>query len=147
HRMCVLLSFRDGCSEYSLNATGQRTAHLNRFLLHMRGFFHGRNVDFIVVHQSTRGLFNKALLFNVGANLAERRGCDYVALHDIDHLPLHPMNTYPWPQRPVHLCTNSSDAVWTEFVGGAVLLSLRDFVGINGMSNLYEGRGAEDADL
>eukprot|EP00290_Baffinella_frigidus_P005870 CAMPEP_0180138354 /NCGR_PEP_ID=MMETSP0986-20121125/12823_1 /TAXON_ID=697907 /ORGANISM="non described non described, Strain CCMP2293" /LENGTH=875 /DNA_ID=CAMNT_0022080121 /DNA_START=217 /DNA_END=2845 /DNA_ORIENTATION=+ len=147
HKLCILLPFRDGCSEYSLNATGQRTAHLNRFLLHMRDFFHGRNVDFIVVHQSTRGLFNKALLFNVGANLAERRGCDYVALHDIDHLPLHPMNTYAWPHRPIHLCTNSSDVGWETFTGGAVLLSLKDFVGINGMSNLYEGWGAEDADL
>ena len=104
------------------------------------------------MHQSTRGLFNKALLYNVGANVAESRGCDYVALHDVDRLPLHPMNTYPWPPRPVHLCTNSSDGNsahedWAEFVGGAVLLSLKDFVGINGMSNLYEGWGAEDADL
>jgi hypothetical protein len=112
HRLCIVLPFRDGCSEYSLNATGPRTAHLRRFLSHMRGFFHGRDFDFILVHQTARGLFNRALLFNIGANVAESRGCDFVALHDIDRLPLNPDNSFAWPSRPIHLCTNTSDYTW-----------------------------------
>ena len=147
HKLCILLPFRDGCGAFSMNATGQRYSHLRRFLSHMRLFLKHKDFEFIVVNQTPRGRFNKALLYNVGANIAAYRECDYVALHDVDHLPLHPNNSYRWPSEPLHLCTNSSDVGWEKFAGGAVLISLKDYVSINGMSNMYEGWGAEDADL
>ncbi len=107
-----------------------------------------KNHEFILVTQSQRGLFNKGVLFNLGAHFAERRGCDYVALHDIDHVPLHPNNTYGWPQRPIHLCTNTEDVECCfTFAGGAVLMQLRHFAAINGFSNQYYGWGGDDADL
>jgi len=84
------------------------------------------------VHQSKRGQFNKALLHTVGANAAESRGCDYVAVHDTDQLPLHPLNTYAFPQRLTNLCNSSWNVGADTEAGCAILLSLKDFVGING---------------
>lgn len=53
-------------------------------------------------------MFNKGALFNVGYFAAKKAGCDYIALHDVDQLPLSPNNRYSWPAaQPVHLCSAS----------------------------------------
>ena len=152
HRLCVLLPFRDGCGRFNRAKVGQRSRHLHRFLRHMTGFFNRTGhaaYDLIIINQTERGLFNKGALFNLGANVAFARGCDFVALHDVDHLPTDPRNTYKWPDRPIHLCTNSSGVRWDQksTAGGAVLIQLAHYVLINGFSNSYHGWGAEDSDL
>ena len=151
HKMCVLLPFRDSCPRYNRAQSGERTRHLHRFMDHMRDFLNRAghaSYDFILIIQSNRGLFNKGALFNVGARVAEQRLCDYVALHDVDHLPIHPQNRYQWPERPIHLCTNTTDVeCCVDFAGGAVLMQLGHFAAINGFSNKYYGWGGEDADL
>jgi hypothetical protein len=150
HKLCVLLPFRDGCGRFNRAKVGQRHRHLHRFLRYMAEFLNGTGhieYDFIIINQTDRGLFNKGALFNLGANAARARGCDFVALHDVDHLPTDTRNTYMWPDRPIHLCTNSSDVGWERFAGGAVLIQLAHYVLINGFSNSYNGWGAEDSDL
>lgn len=106
-----------------------------------------RNFDVVIVNQTNHGLFNKGALFNLGVNTAFARGCDYVALHDVDHLPTDAKNTYMWPSAPIHLCTNSSDVGWERFAGGAVLMQLSHYVLVNGFSNSYNRWVAEDLDL
>jgi hypothetical protein len=150
NKLCMLLPFRDGCPQFNRAKTGERAEHLEKFLKHMRQFLANvgvKLVDFIIITQSDRGLFNKGVLFNVGASIAPYRGCDYFVLHDIDHIPLNSENRYEKPVLPTHLCTNSSDVGWENFVGGAVSLTLDHFQQINGFSNQYHGWGAEDADL
>ena len=152
HRLCVLLPFRDGCRRFNRAKVGQRSRHLDMFLRYMAGFLNrtghtDSSYDFIIINQTERGLFNKGALFNLGANVAFARGCDFVALHDVDHLPTDPRNTYMWPDRPIHLCTNSSDVGGEPSASGAVLIQLAHYVLINGFSNSYHGWGAEDSDL
>jgi len=150
HKLCVLLPYRDVCQHHNRARVGERAAHLHAFLSHMQDFLMvvGHfDFDFIVLKQTNRGLFNKGTLYNLGVNVAVKRGCDYVALHDIDHVPMDYRNNYSWPDRPIHLCTNSSDVGWERFAGGAVLMQVKHFALINGFSNLYHGWGAEDADL
>eukprot|EP00802_Teleaulax_amphioxeia_P001865 Tamp_01867.p1 GENE.Tamp_01867~~Tamp_01867.p1 ORF type:complete len:1322 (+),score=37.69 Tamp_01867:148-4113(+) len=150
HKLCVLLPYRDGCQRLNRALIGERAAHLKHFLAYMQDFLVSAghaDFEFVVAVQTDRGLFNKGALYNIGANVAARRGCDFVALHDIDHLPMDYRNRYSWPNQPLHLCTNSSDVGWERFAGGAVLMQLQHFALINGFSNLYNGWGAEDADL
>jgi hypothetical protein len=148
HKLCILVPFRDDCPRFNRAKTGERKRHLQIFVRHMRTFLEGVDFEFVLIVQSRRGLFNKGTLFNVGARVAEQRNCDYLALHDIDHLPTNEVNKYAWPPRPIHLCTNTSDVECCyDFAGGAVLLQMRHFVAINGFSNMYYGWGGEDADL
>ena len=152
HKLCVLLPYRDGCQRFNHAKIGERAAHLKMFLAYMQDFLTSvghLEFDFIIVAQTDRGHFNKGALYNSGANAAVDRGCDFIALHDIDHLPTDHRNRYHWPDRPIHLCTNTSalECCETDYVGGAVLMQLKHFVLMNGMSNAYHGWGAEDADL
>jgi hypothetical protein len=149
HKLCVLLPYQDGCQRLNRARIGERAAHLQQFLIYMQDFLVSAGhseFDFVVVVQTGRGLFNKGALYNIGANVAVHRGCDFAVLHDIDHLPMDHRNNYSWPDRPIHLCTNSSDLA-RERSGGAVLMQLQHFALINGLSNRYNGREAEYADL
>jgi len=150
HKLCVLLPYRDGCQQLNRARVGERAEHLKTFLRHMQKFLQSAGhteIDLIVVEQTPRGLFKKGVLYYVGVNVALHRGCDFIALHDIDHLPMDQRNNYSFPSRPIHLCTNSSDVGWERFAGGAVLMQMEHFALINGFSNLYNGWGAEDSDL
>jgi hypothetical protein len=162
HKLCILLPYRDGCQRMNRARVGERAAHLKHFLTYMQDFLMSSGhvaFDFVVMNQTDRGLFNKGVLYNVGANVAVARGCDFVALHDVDHLPTVRSNTYSWPDRPIHLCTNSSsdiflahtvndrNPIFGDWAGGVVLLQLKQFAIVNGFSNLYNGWGHEDKDF
>jgi hypothetical protein len=150
HKLCILIPFRDSCAKHSRSHIGERSRHLQKFLQYMQDFLESvgqTGFEFVVINQTASGLFNKGVLFNVGADVAHWRGCDYIAMHDVDHLPLHKGNRYAWPDRPIHLCTNSSDVGIGPFAGGVVLMQLRHYAAIRGMSNHYNGWGAEDNDL
>ena len=120
---------------------------------------------FVVSEQSQRGLFNKGLLFNVGALAALSQGCQHLVLHDVDQLPVHAQNDYFYDKHPTHLCTWSTQ-FWTtqngrpvnesspektdrfrDHVGGALMMSWRDYVAVNGYSNEYWRWGLEDDDM
>ena len=89
-----MLPFCDGCSEYSLDATGQCTAHWNRFLSHMRRFFHGRDVTFIVWINPSAADSTKCCTKPSEPTWQEARGATTLSrMHDTDHLSLHPLNT------------------------------------------------------
>uniref|UniRef100_A0A915MQS7 Beta-1,4-galactosyltransferase n=1 Tax=Meloidogyne javanica TaxID=6303 RepID=A0A915MQS7_MELJA len=41
--------------------------------------------------------FNRASLLNIGSLQAKKENCDYIALHDIDIVPLNPALNYSYP--------------------------------------------------
>ncbi|SPQ98281.1 unnamed protein product (mitochondrion) [Plasmodiophora brassicae] len=149
-RLAVIVPFRDSASNTSQGAG--RTANLREFAAYMNRFLTraGRDFEIIVVEQEEGVLFNKGALFNIGYHLA-KRGFAYIALHDVDQIPVDDRNTYEMPSTPLHLCSASSQYGWQPayptMVGGALLVTVADYKRMNGMSNRYWGWGMEDDDL
>ena len=111
----------------------------------------GINHVVIIVEQDNAKSFNRGKLLNVGALRAKELGCDYIALHDIDMLPVDV--DYSYPEHPTHLATNfyAGDKKlglhFEKYFGGVTMFRLEDFERINGYSNEYWGWGFEDDDL
>lgn len=51
----------------------------------------------IVLNQTDEYRFNRAALINIGWLEADRLGCDYMCMHDVDILPLNPALNYRYP--------------------------------------------------
>lgn len=105
----------------------------------------------IIVEQDNAKSFNRGKLLNIGAIRAKELGCDYIALHDVDMLPVDV--DYSYPEHPTHLATNfyAGDKKlglhFEKYFGGVTMFRLEDFERINGYSNEYWGWGFEDDDL
>uniref|UniRef100_A0A0R3Q5L6 Beta-1,4-N-acetylgalactosaminyltransferase n=1 Tax=Brugia timori TaxID=42155 RepID=A0A0R3Q5L6_9BILA len=138
HMLCVLVPYRD------------REAELRIFVSYIADFLNKQNVlhKIIVLNQTDALRFNRASLINVGWYEADRVGCDYLAMHDVDLLPLNPQLDYSYPGKGIIRHISSPEYHpkynYTKFVGGILLLTMSDYKVVNGMSNKYWGWGLED---
>ena len=109
------------------------------------------NYELIVVDQVDRKDFNRGKLLNIGFNKAVELGCDYVAFHDVDMLPIQA--DYSYTEKPVHLIKDfelppgTSRTLNYDYFGGVTLFPIDLFKQINGYSNNYRGWGFEYDDL
>ena len=74
--------------------------------------------------------FNRASLINVGFLVARNESCDYIAMHDVDLLPLNEDLNYGFPEfGPFHLSGPKLHPKYhyKTFVGGILLFSLAQF--------------------
>ena len=107
--------------------------------------------EVIVVDQQDDLDFNRGKLLNIGFQKADELGCDYIALHDIDMLPIDADYTYS--DKPVHLITELdlpegvNRQLFDSYFGGVTLFPSYIYKQINGYSNEYYGWGFEDDDL
>jgi hypothetical protein len=107
------------------------------------------NYDYkiFVIEQGDDKPFNRGKLLNIGAKIAIRDGFDYLALHDVDMLPLKGVD-YSYSETPIHLAaTVDTDQPFDDYFGGVTLFNTDDFKIINGYSNEYWGWGFEDDDI
>lgn len=98
--------------------------------------------------------FNRASLINAGFLYAtsfsrqDDRPCDYIAMHDVDLLPLNSDLPYEYPGEGsvMHVAAPGLHPKYNypSFIGGILLVSVPDFYKVNGMSNVYWGWGMED---
>ncbi|KAA3677961.1 xylosylprotein 4-beta-galactosyltransferase [Paragonimus westermani] len=166
HRLALLIPFRE------------RFTELQQFLVHLERFLNNQNVihTYYVLNQVDNLRFNRAALLNVGvveSNKAETEGIlldyfsshgkglswnvqriclprtDYLALHDVDLLPLDPGISYTWPSdagiRHLIPAQLHPRYYWFKnYFGGAVLITRARFLQINGLSNSFWGWGSED---
>ena len=109
-----------------------------------------------VIEQVGEELFNRAALQNVGFSeaLDDDAAFDCFLFHDVDLLAEDDRHPYACdPRAPLHLAPyvdkfsyrlpfNNANAF-----GGAVALTRRQFLAVNGNSNAYFGWGGEDDDL
>lgn len=73
--------------------------------------------------------FNRASLLNVGF-LEARNNCDYIAMHDVDLLPLNKDLYYGFPEKgPFHVSAPFLHPKYhyKTFVGGILLMSVAQF--------------------
>ena len=77
--------------------------------------------------------FNRASLINIGF-LESGKDCDYVAMHDVDLVPVNPAITYPYPRMGVyHVASPDLHPLYhyRKFVGGILLLTRDAFISVN----------------
>jgi xylosylprotein 4-beta-galactosyltransferase len=105
---------------------------------------------FLVLNQTDKLRFNRAALINVGWYEADRLGCDYLVMHDVDIIPLNPVLNYRYPGRGTvrHISAGQYHPIkrynYKKFIGGVLMLTMSDYKMLNGMSNKYWGWGLED---
>jgi hypothetical protein len=115
------------------------------------------SANILIIEQAPGGLFNRGMVKNVGALLAEK--ATYFAFHDVDHLPIwadYSPTAEPacivgfgfkrrFTDNPAQVLLDTQPQTVT--MGGVVLLSVDHFRRVNGHSNAYWGWAYEDVDL
>lgn len=136
HKLALIIPFRD------------RLEELMEFAPYMHNYLNQKKIrhTIYVINQVDNFRFNRASLINVGF-LESREDCDYIAMHDVDLLPVNPHLDYSYPENgPFHVAAPDLHPLYhyKTFVGGILLLRREDFVTVNGLSNRYWGWGRED---
>lgn len=136
HRLAILVPFRDRFEELLI------------FAPHIKQFLDKQNIDYhiFVLNQIDRFRFNRASLINVGF-LEVNKEFDYIAIHDVDLLPINDELLYSFPNKgPFHVSSPELHPRYhySTFVGGILLIKREHFTQVNGMSNKYWGWGLED---
>ncbi|KAA0196546.1 Beta 14 galactosyltransferase 7 [Fasciolopsis buskii] len=160
HHLAVIIPYRDRKNELHL-----LLPHLHRFLVRQKV-----GHSFFVVNQVDEFRFNRGALLNAGfieSSEIEKdnriilsshypdgdkhffRSSDYVALHDVDLLPLDPNIRYTWPGRegpyhPIPAPFHPRYYWYAKYFGGVLIITREQFARVNGMSNSFWGWGAED---
>ncbi|XP_073969983.1 beta-1,4-galactosyltransferase 7 [Rhodnius prolixus] len=137
HLLGVVVPFRD------------RFEELLEFAPHIHNFLLKQNINhkIFIINQVDQYRFNRASLINVGFLVATTEGCDYIAMHDVDLLPLNPSLSYAYPNSGLHHVASPEFHPryhYPNFVGGILIIKKEDFLAVNGMSNKYWGWGLED---
>ncbi|KAI1286017.1 Beta-1,4-galactosyltransferase 7 [Halotydeus destructor] len=137
HKLAVIVPHRN------------RLQQLIQFVPHIHKFLQSQTIDheIFIINQADNLRFNRASLINIGF-LISKRECDYIAMHDVDLLPLNNDLKYSYPGDGTPFHVSSPDLHpkyhYKTFVGGILLLTVNDFELVNGMSNKYWGWGLED---
>lgn len=135
-KLAILVPFRDRFDE------------LLQFAPHMTDFLAAQQIPhrIFILNQVDRYRFNRASLINVGF-LYTKTDYDYIAMHDVDLLPLNNNLHYDYPMDgPFHVAAPHLHPKYhyNTFVGGILLVKREHFEMLNGMSNRYWGWGLED---
>lgn len=135
-KLAILVPFRDRFDE------------LLQFAPHMTAFLNRQDIPhhIFILNQVDRYRFNRASLINVGF-LYAKTDYDYIAMHDVDLLPLNDHLRYDYPHNgPYHIAAPELHPKYDykTFVGGILLVKREHYELLNGMSNQYWGWGLED---
>lgn len=135
-RLAIIVPFRD------------RFEELLEFVPHMYMFLDKQKVPFhiYIVQQKDSNRFNRASLINVGF-LNAKYEFDYIAMHDVDLLPINDKLRYSYPGNgPIHISSPQTHPKYhyDTFIGGILLIKKEHFELVDGMSNNYWGWGLED---
>ena len=127
-----------------------REQHLKEFIPAIGKVLEEQGIEYeiIIVEQADTKPFNRGKLLNIGVKKAFELECNYVALHDVDMIPIDV--DYSKVDRPTHLATDfvgGERVTFDEYFGGVTLFPTLEFMRVNGYSNEYWGWGYEDDDL
>lgn len=139
--IAIIVPFRD------LHPEQQRSAHLAKFVPHMRKFLQTLQTQkritsfhIYIVDQSKDGRkFNRGKLLNIGFDVASKNHNIFI-FHDVDLLPHDDLGSWyaKYPQNPIHIAR-----VWKQYAnnpkyfGGIVSMSEEQYRKINGYPNTF----------
>lgn len=135
--LAVIVPFRNRFDELML------------FVPHMTTFLNNQKINFTlhIMNQGDDLRFNRAALVNAGFSLVGHKS-QYIAIHDVDLLPLDPHLSYRFPGHGTlfHVSSPELHPVYhyASYLGGILLITSHDFESVDGMSNRYYGWGLED---
>ncbi|XP_025423113.1 beta-1,4-N-acetylgalactosaminyltransferase bre-4-like isoform X2 [Sipha flava] len=142
YKIAIIVPYRD------------RLSNLCTFLLNMHPFLTKQQLDYsiFIVEQFDDGLFNRAMLMNVGFNEALKlRDFDCFFFHDVDLIPENDRNIYSCPDQPRHMSVAIDKfnyrLPYVDLFGGVIGMSRNHFQLVNGFSNMFWGWGGEDDDM
>lgn len=115
HNLAVLVPFRD------------RFEELLEFAPYMHNFLNKQRInhEIFILNQVDTFRFNRASLINVGY-LQTKVNYDYIAMHDVDLLPLNENLSYEYPKvQPFHIAAPNLHPKYhySKFVGGILLIN------------------------
>ncbi|BFZ13205.1 hypothetical protein BsWGS_16244 [Bradybaena similaris] len=132
----------------------KRYPHLHILLHNLIPFLIRQQADatFFVIEQAMPETFNRGALLNVGFLEAEKNAkFDCYIFHDVDLIPLDDRHMYRCGDNPKHFAVamnkNKFRLPYPGYFGGVVGFTRRQYIDINGCSNVYFGWGGEDDDL
>lgn len=136
HKLALVVPFRE------------RFEELLVFVPFIHGFLNKKKIRhrILIVNQVDHFRFNRASLINVGF-LESGNDTDYLAMHDVDLLPLNDALDYGFPgDGPFHVASPELHPIYhyKTYVGGILLLTKKHYKMCNGMSNRFWGWGRED---
>ncbi|XP_019726937.1 beta-1,4-galactosyltransferase 7 isoform X2 [Hippocampus comes] len=136
HKLALLVPFRE------------RFEELLVFVPFMHSFLNKKKIahQILIINQVDHYRFNRASLINVGY-LESANDTDYLAMHDVDLLPLNDALDYGFPaDGPFHVASPDLHPLYhyKTYVGGILLLTKKHYHMCNGMSNRFWGWGRED---
>ncbi|XP_075993592.1 beta-1,4-galactosyltransferase 7 isoform X2 [Genypterus blacodes] len=136
HKLALIVPFRE------------RFEELLVFVPFMHNFLNKKKIrhKIIIINQVDHYRFNRASLINVG-HLESGNDTDYLAMHDVDLLPLNEALDYGFPTSgPFHVASPELHPLYhyKTYVGGILLLTKQHYLMCNGMSNRFWGWGRED---
>nr|XP_046262246.1 beta-1,4-galactosyltransferase 7 isoform X1 [Scatophagus argus] len=136
HKLALIVPFRE------------RFEELLVFVPFMHTFLNKKKIrhKILVINQVDHYRFNRASLINVG-HLESGNDTDYLAMHDVDLLPLNEALEYGFPEDgPFHVASPELHPLYhyKTYVGGILLLTKKHYSMCNGMSNRFWGWGRED---
>ncbi|XP_045886475.1 beta-1,4-galactosyltransferase 7 isoform X3 [Micropterus dolomieu] len=136
HKLALIVPFRE------------RFEELLVFVPFMHTFLNKKKIrhKILVINQVDHYRFNRASLINVG-HQESGNDTDYLAMHDVDLLPLNEGLDYGFPEDgPFHVASPELHPLYhyKTYVGGILLLTKKHYHMCNGMSNRFWGWGRED---
>uniref|UniRef100_A0A0B7B315 Beta-1,4-galactosyltransferase n=1 Tax=Arion vulgaris TaxID=1028688 RepID=A0A0B7B315_9EUPU len=141
-RLAVIIPFRN------------RYQHLYILLLNLIPFLQRQMTDatIFIIEQAPNTTFNRGALLNIGFLEALKSAkFDCFILHDVDLIPLNDWNFYRCGKNPRHYAVAMNKfgfkLMYDKYFGGVVGFSKKQYINVNGNSNLYFGWGGEDDDL
>eukprot|EP00186_Timspurckia_oligopyrenoides_P000003 CAMPEP_0182452348 /NCGR_PEP_ID=MMETSP1172-20130603/44202_1 /TAXON_ID=708627 /ORGANISM="Timspurckia oligopyrenoides, Strain CCMP3278" /LENGTH=399 /DNA_ID=CAMNT_0024650177 /DNA_START=1975 /DNA_END=3174 /DNA_ORIENTATION=+ len=138
HLLGILVPFRKRWTEF-LYLHSKLSVFLRQQNVHSFRFF--------VINQTDSFRFNRGALFNIGFLAAKSYGCDYIALQDVDLIPLHHNISYRFPLPGVyHASPPDIHPIYSysKFYGGVHLMQIQSYEFFGGFENSYFGWGRED---
>lgn len=127
-----------------------REEHLAVFVPYMQNFL-GTKYDYeiIIIEQCDNKPFNRAKLMNIGFDVAKEK-YEFFCFHDVDLLPIN-QSKYNEVKCPTHLCAKIDYYDWKPLYekafGGVTMFPKKDFIKVNGFSNVFWGWGCEDDEM
>ncbi|XP_047210526.1 beta-1,4-galactosyltransferase 7 isoform X1 [Girardinichthys multiradiatus] len=136
HKLALVVPFRE------------RFEELLVFVPFMHKFLNKKKIrhKILIINQVDHYRFNRATLINVGY-MESGNDTDYLAMHDVDLLPLNAALDYGFPEEgPFHVASPELHPLYhyKTYVGGILLLTKKHYHMCNGMSNRFWGWGRED---
>ncbi|KAL5022902.1 hypothetical protein ScPMuIL_002057 [Solemya velum] len=142
HRVAIIIPYRN------------RDNQLRSLLHNLHPMLMRQQLDYgvYVVDEALPSRFNRAMLMNIGyAEAIKLYDYQCFIFHDVDLIPQDDRLIYNCSTQPRHMSAAidkfNYELPYKTLFGGVSALTRKQFVAVNGFSNIYFGWGGEDDDM